>query len=78
MTKPLFTRGLIIIYKEFKKLDIKIPNYPVINGEQVKTENSPQNNSNGQNTLKKFNPLKQNGNAYQDNSEIPSYTCQNG
>ncbi|KAL6056132.1 hypothetical protein STEG23_003070 [Scotinomys teguina] len=73
-------RGLISrIYKELKKHDIKTPDSPIgkwaielnrIYGRRI---------SNGRKTFKELlNVLTHQKNANQNNSEIPSYTCQNG
>ena len=66
------------IYKELKKLNFKIPNNLIKNwstdlNREFSTEESLMTK-----TLKElFNNLSYQGNANQNDSKIPSYTCQN-
>ena len=67
------------IYKELKKLDIKILNNPIKMSYRTKQRILNRTFSNGQTILKEmFSILSYLGNANQNNYEIPSYTCQNG
>ena len=80
-TSPASDKGLIAkIYKELKKLDIKILNNPIKKwGIELNREFSTEEVQMGKKTLKvKLNFLSDQGNANQNNFEIPSYTCQNG
>ncbi|KAL6069996.1 hypothetical protein STEG23_001505 [Scotinomys teguina] len=80
-TNPTSDRGLISrIYKELKKHDIKTPNSPIEKmGYRTKQRIYSRRISNGGKTLKEMlNILTHQRNANQNNSKIPSYTCQNG
>ncbi|KAL6037531.1 hypothetical protein STEG23_036776, partial [Scotinomys teguina] len=80
-TNPTSDRGLISrIYKEHKKHDIKTPNSPIEKmGYRTKQRIYSRRISNGGKTLKEMlNILTHQRNANQNNSKIPSYTCQNG
>ncbi|KAL6066321.1 hypothetical protein STEG23_033459 [Scotinomys teguina] len=79
-TNPTSGRGLISrIYKELKKQDIKTSNSPIKNGYRAKQRTLNRRISNGQKTFKEvLNILSHQRNANQNNSKIPSYTCQNG
>jgi hypothetical protein len=74
-TNPTSGRGLIYnIYKELKKLDARESNNPTKNGYRAK-----QRISKGQEVPKEmFNILSRQGNANQNNPEIPPHTSQNG
>jgi hypothetical protein len=67
--------GLISnIYKEVKKVDSRKSNNPIKNGAQRSIKNS-----NGRKAPEKmFNILNHQGNANQNNPEIPPHTSQNG
>jgi hypothetical protein len=79
-TNPTFDRGLISnIYKELK--NFREPNNPIKKkwGTELSREFSTEENSNGQEAPKEmFNILSHQGNANQNDSEIPPYTSQNG
>jgi hypothetical protein len=60
-------------------LDSREPNDPIKNGVQSETKNSQLRNTNGWEAPKEmFNILSQQGNANQNNPEIPPHTSQNG
>ena len=78
---PTLDRELITkIYKELKKLDIKISSNPVkkrgtVLNREFSTEESQMVEIH---FMELFNIFSRHRNANQNNSEIPSYTCQNG
>ena len=75
-TNPSTDKGLISkIYNELKKLDTKTLINPI---KKWGTELNREFTTDGQKTLKvMLNLLDDQGNAKQNNFEIPSYTCQN-
>jgi hypothetical protein len=78
---PKSERGLISnIYKELKKLDSRETNYPIKKwGTELNKEFSIEEYQMAEKHLKKmFNILSHQGNAYQNNPEIPPHTSQNG
>ena len=78
---PTSNRGLIsTIFKELKELDIKIPNNPILKlGTDLNREFSAEESQMTERYLKGLlNILNHQGNENQNDSEIPSYTCQNG
>ncbi|KAL6090488.1 hypothetical protein STEG23_023931, partial [Scotinomys teguina] len=80
-TNPTSDRGLISrIYKELKKHDIKPPNSPIEKWAiELNREFTAEEYQMVQKTLKEMlNILTHQRNANQNNSKIPSYTCQNG
>jgi hypothetical protein len=80
-TYPKSDRGLIFnIYKELKKVDSRKSNNPIKNGAQSKTKNFHLRNTDAEKHLKKkmFSILNHQGNANQNNPEIPPHTSQNG
>ncbi|KAL6032546.1 hypothetical protein STEG23_038055, partial [Scotinomys teguina] len=79
-TNPISDRGLISrIYKELKKHDIKTSNSPIEKWAIELNRNLQQKNIEWQKTFKEMlNILTHQRNANQNNSKIPSYTCQNG
>ncbi|KAL6085047.1 hypothetical protein STEG23_014217 [Scotinomys teguina] len=79
-TNPTSDRRLISrIYKELKKHDIKTSNSPIEKmGYRAKQRIYGRRISNGRKTFKEMlNILTHQRNANQNNSKIPSYTCQN-
>ncbi|KAL6081733.1 hypothetical protein STEG23_016815 [Scotinomys teguina] len=79
-TNPTSDRGLISrIYKELKKLDIKIPNSPIKKWAiELNKRIYSRRISNGRKTFKEMlNFLTHQRNANQIIFKIPSYTCQN-
>jgi hypothetical protein len=80
-TNPKSDRGLISnIYKELNKLDSRNSNNPIKNWDiELMKEFSPEEYRMVEKHLKKmFNILNHQGNANQNNTEIPPYTSQNG
>ncbi|KAL6050874.1 hypothetical protein STEG23_017886, partial [Scotinomys teguina] len=80
-TNPTSDRGLISrIYKELKKHDIKSSNSPIEKmAYRAKQRVYGRRILNGRKTLKEMlNILTHQRNENQNNSKIPSYTCQNG
>ncbi|KAL6089245.1 hypothetical protein STEG23_036601 [Scotinomys teguina] len=80
-TNPTSDRGLISrIYKELKKHDIKTPNSPIEKWAiELNREFTAEEYRMAERTLKEMlNILTHQRNANQNNSKIPSYTCQNG
>ena len=77
---PTFNRGLISkIYKELKKLDSKKKEPNLKMGYRVKQIILNRGILDGQEALKElFKVLTHQENANQNNSEVPSYTHQNG
>ena len=78
---PKSDKGLISkMYKELKKLHIKILNNPVLKmGYKTNQRILNKRIACCQKTLKEmFNILSHQGNENKNNSEIPFYTCQNG
>jgi hypothetical protein len=74
-------RGLISnIYKELKKVDSRKSNNPIKKwGSELNKEFSPKEYRMSEKHLKKmFNILNHQGNANQNNPEIPPHTSQNG
>ena len=74
-------RGLISnIYKELKRVDSRKSNSPLKRwGSELNKEFSPEEYRKAEKHLKKmFNILNHQGNANQNNPEIPSHTSQNG
>jgi hypothetical protein len=80
-TYPKSDTGLIFnIYKELKKVDSRISNNPIKKwGSKLNKEFSPEEYQMAKKHLKKsFNILNHQGNANQNNPEIPPHTSQNG
>ena len=79
-TNPTSDRKLISkIYKELKKLDTNNTNNPIRMGYGAKQRILQKEISNGQEILKEiFKVLSHQGNANQNDPEIPPYTNQNG
>jgi hypothetical protein len=82
-TYPKSDRGLIsniYIYKEFKKVGSRKSNNPIKKwGSELNKEFSPEKYRMAEKHLKKmFNILNHQGNANQNNPEIPPQTSQNG
>ena len=80
-TNLKFNRRLISkIYEELKKLTSKKPNNPILKmGYKAKQRVYKRGISNSQEALKEmFEVLSDQGNAHQNNPEIPPYTNQNG
>ena len=80
-TYPKSDRVLIPkIYKELKKVDSRKSNSPLKRwGSELNKEFSPEEYRKAEKHLKKmFNILNHQGNANQNNPEIPSHTSQNG
>jgi hypothetical protein len=80
-TNPTSDRGLISnIYKELKKLDSREPNNLIKKqGTELNNEFSTEEYQMAEKHLKKmFNILSHQGNANQNNPEIPPHTSQNG
>jgi hypothetical protein len=80
-TIPNSDRGLVSnIYKELKKLDSRKPNNPIKKwGTELNKEFSPEEYQRAEKYLKKmFNILNHQGNAIQNNPDIPPHTSQNG
>jgi hypothetical protein len=79
-TNPKSDRGLISnIYKELKKLDSKKPSIPILKmGYRAKQRILNYGILNGWEAPKQmFKILNHQGNANQNNPEIPPHTCQN-
>jgi hypothetical protein len=80
-TNPKSDRGLISnIYKELEKLDYRNSNIPIKKwGTELNKEFSTEEYRRAEKHLKKmFNILNHQGNANQNNPEIPPHTRQNG
>jgi hypothetical protein len=82
-TNPKSDRGLISnIYKELKKSDSRKPNNTIKTkrgGTELNKNSQLRNTKWPRSTLKKmFNILSHQGNANQNNPEIPSHPSQNG
>jgi hypothetical protein len=80
-TNPKSDRGLISnIYKELKKLDSRKSNNPIKKwGTELNKEFSSEEYRRAEKHPKKmFNILNDQGNANQNNPEIPPHTSQNG
>jgi hypothetical protein len=79
-TYPKSDRELISnIYKEPKKVDSKKSNKPIKKwGSEINKEFSPEEYQMAEKYLKMFNILIHQGNANQNNPEIPPHTSQNG
>ena len=80
-TYPKSDRGLISnIYKELKRVDSRKSNNPIKRwGSEINKEFSPEEYRMAEKHLKKmFNILNHQGNANQNNPEIPPHTSQNG
>jgi hypothetical protein len=80
-TNPKSDRGLISnIYKELKKVDSRKSNNPIKKwGSELNKKFSPEEYQMAEKHLKKMsNMLNHQGNANQNNPEIPPHTSQNG
>jgi hypothetical protein len=80
-TYPKSDRGLISnTYKELKKVDSRKSNNSIKKwGSELNKEFPPEEYRMPENHLKKmFNTLNHQGNANQNNPEIPPHTSQNG